>query len=259
MKERLDIVLVERRLVESRTKAQWLIKNGLVLVDDKKIIKPGKLIDNSSTLRLIKEYPYVGRGGLKLEAALKYFSINVHKLVCADIGASIGGFTDCLIKSGAQKVYAIDIAKDFLHPSLRCEKMRDKVIPILGVDMRNMNSLDELMDLVVIDVTFTSIKEILPKAFSFLKQEGIIISLIKPIFETNFYEKSKFDIISDKEQLKNILLETMEWCVKYDIYPQNLMKSPILGSGGAVEFFIFFKKNDNQPINFINSVKKTLD
>ncbi len=123
MKERIDILLVERRLVESRTKAQWLIKNGYVLVNGKKVLKPGKRIYNSLKIKLEKSFPYVGRGGLKLEAALNSFSILVEGKTCVDIGASIGGFTDCLIKHGAFKVYAIDRATDLLHPSLRCEKM----------------------------------------------------------------------------------------------------------------------------------------
>ncbi|MFX1311699.1 MAG: SAM-dependent methyltransferase, partial [Promethearchaeota archaeon] len=110
MKERVDILLVERRLVESRAKAQWLIKNGYVSVNKKKITKPGKKIDNALEIHLKKAFPYVGRGGLKLEAALKEFSISVENKICADIGSSVGGFIDCLIKHGAKKVYAIDKA-----------------------------------------------------------------------------------------------------------------------------------------------------
>lgn len=259
MRERLDILLVERRLVESRTKAQWLIKNGHVLVNGVKILRPGKLIDNSKAIQLIKEFPFVGRGGLKLEAALNHFYIKVQDLVCADIGASIGGFTDCLIKRGAQKVYAIDVAKDFLHPSLRCEKMSGKVITKLGIDVRNLDVLDELVDLVVTDVTFASIKDILPKAMSYIKEEGTIISLVKPIFETNFYEKSKFDTITDKKQLKTILLDILDWCSGHNIYPYDLMKSPILGSGGAIEFFIVFKKQSDPTINLTQIIEKIFD
>ncbi|MFW9822937.1 MAG: SAM-dependent methyltransferase, partial [Candidatus Thorarchaeota archaeon] len=120
MKERIDILLVERRLVESRTKAQWLIRNGYVIVNGMEITKPGKKVDNSYEIQLTRKFPYVGRGGLKLEAALNKFSINVEDKICADIGASIGGFTDCLLQHGAKKVYAIDIATDRLHPSLIC-------------------------------------------------------------------------------------------------------------------------------------------
>ncbi|KKN04711.1 hypothetical protein LCGC14_1094600, partial [marine sediment metagenome] len=110
MKERIDLLLVERRLVESRTKAQWLIKQGFVLVEGKKILKPSKRIDNILSIQLIKKFPYVGRGGLKLEVALKEFSIDATGKICADVGASVGGFTDCLLKHGARKIYAIDKA-----------------------------------------------------------------------------------------------------------------------------------------------------
>jgi len=145
-KERIDILLVERRLAESRTKAQWLIKKGYIFVNKKQIIKPSKRFDNSLEIQLIKGFPYVGRGGLKLEAALKEFTLSVKEKICADIGASVGGFTDCLLKHGALKVYAIDNATDLLHPSLRCEKMKAKVIPILGVDARDLIPIEEELD-----------------------------------------------------------------------------------------------------------------
>ncbi|MFX1237669.1 MAG: TlyA family RNA methyltransferase [Promethearchaeota archaeon] len=242
MKERLDVLLVDRRLVESRIKAQWLIKNGHVLVNDVKITKPGKLVNNTNKIHLIKEFPYVGRGGIKLEAALKNFNISVRGKVCADIGASIGGFTDCLLKHDAQKVYAIDIATDFLHPSLLCEKMKTKVIPLLGVDIRHLEHLEELVDIVVMDITFTSVKDILPKALHFIKNDGCLITLIKPVFETEFLKESKLRIIKDTEKLREILLDIIDWSKKREIYPHNLMKSPIKGAGGSMEFFILFTK-----------------
>ena len=192
-KERLDLLLVERRLVESRAKAQWLIRNGFVLVDGVEIRKPGKRIDNTLDIHLIKEFPYVGRGGLKLEAALKNFSISVKNKICADIGASVGGFTDCLLKHGASKVYAIDIATDLLHPSLRCEKVKDKVIPLLGVDARKLRVLKEKVDICTLDVTFTSLKAIFPNIRNFLNKEGDIVALVKPLFETEFYDEKKFN------------------------------------------------------------------
>lgn len=241
MKERLDLLLVERRLVESRTKAQWLIKNGFVLVNNEEILKPGKKIDNTSDIQLKAEFPYVGRGGLKLEAALKDFNIDVKDKVCADLGASIGGFTDCLIKHGAKKVYAIDIAEDLLHPSLRCEKMESRVIPLLGFDVRELKSLDERVDIATMDITFASLRLILPNIKNFLKDNGDIITLVKPLFETDFYEETKFKVIKEKEKLKNILSDLINWSKKIELYAHGIIKSPILGKGGAIEFFINFK------------------
>ena len=142
MKERIDIILVERQLVESRVKAQWLIKNGFVLVNGVLLKKPGKRVDNKANITLKNEFPYVGRGGLKLEAALNKFAIMEKNKVCADIGASIGGFTDCLLKNRALKVYAIDTAKNILHPSLTSKYGR--IIKLLGVDARSLIELDEV-------------------------------------------------------------------------------------------------------------------
>lgn len=241
MKERLDLLLVERRLVESRTKAQWLIKNGFVLVNNIEIVKPGKKIDNRSDIQLIAEFPYVGRGGIKLEAALKVFNIDVNDKACVDLGASIGGFTDCLIKYGARKVYAIDIAEDLLHPSLRCEKMEGKVIPLLGIDARELKSLEERVDIVTMDITFASLRAILPNTKNFIKDNGDIITLVKPLFETNFYEEAKFTVIKDRDKLQNILFDLINWSKSIELFPQGIIKSPILGKGGAIEFFIHFK------------------
>lgn len=219
IKERLDLLVVERRLVESRTKAQWLIKNGFVYVNGIEIRKPGKRIDNSLRIELTKEFPYVGRGGLKLEAALKEFSVDINGKVCTDIGASVGGFTDCLLKHNALKVYAIDTALDLLHPSLRCDKMKNRVIPLLGVDARELKILKEKVDICTIDVTFTSLKAILPNVRRFLKNDGGIIALIKPLFETEFYKNNRFEIIQDSKVLKEIITELMDWCVNEDFFP----------------------------------------
>ena len=259
MKERIDILLVERRLVDSRTKAQWLIKNGYVLVNKKQIIKPSKRIDNNLEIQVTKSYPYVGRGGLKLEAALKDFSISVKGKICADIGASVGGFTDCLIKHGALRVYAIDTATDLLHPSLQCEKMKEKIIPILGVDARNLIPIEELVDICTIDVTFTSLRAILPKVKRILKKSGDIIALVKPIFETEFYNRTRFDIIQDPNQLFQILNELIQWIIENHFFLYGIIKSPILGKEGSTEFFIHQRlKKSNLYLNHTKMIKDIL-
>lgn len=254
MKERLDILLVERRLVESRTKAKWLIKNGYVSVNGLIIRKPSKKVENSREIFLEAPFPYVGRGGLKLEVALKQFSIQVKDKICADIGASIGGFTDCVLKHGAARVYAIDTAVDLLHPSLICNKAQ--VVALLGVDARKLTNLKEKVDLIVIDITFSSLKDILPNLVKFLKVEGDIIVLVKPIFETNFYDKGKLKIVKDKKALKEILLDLLEWSLKKNLYPKAVIKSPILGKGGSIEFFIHFRlDNFNFTENYNNLIE----
>ncbi|MHA1146942.1 MAG: TlyA family RNA methyltransferase [Promethearchaeota archaeon] len=247
MKERLDILLVGRRMVESRTKAQWLIRNLKVLVNGKILQKPGKLIDNNSNIELIEQFPYVGKGGIKLEAALEQFSISVKGKICADLGASVGGFTDCLIKHGAKRVYAIDTATDLLHPSLVCEKMEGKVIPMLGTDVRTLTTLEEMVDICTIDITFASLTVILPTVKNFLKVNGDIIALVKPLFETEYHHEKRFNIVEDFETLYHILFEIYLSLVEQGIYPYGLIKSPLKGKGGSTEFFYHFridKKSD---------------
>jgi len=257
MKEHLDVILVERRLVESKTKAQWLIKSGFVLVDDKKILKSSKRVDNNSKIKLTKKYPYVGRGGLKLEAALKSFVVNVKGKICVDIGASVGGFTDCMLQHGALKVYTVDTATNLLHPSLTCKD--DKIVELFGVDAREMTSLPEEVDIATVDVTFSSLRSVLPNIKNYLKQDGNIIVLVKPLFETNFHQEKKFKIINDLTMLKKILREFIRWSKLNSLYPNSLIASPLLGKGGSIEFLVHLRIDKEfvfKTDNIINEVLK---
>ncbi|MHA2009422.1 MAG: TlyA family RNA methyltransferase [Promethearchaeota archaeon] len=259
MKERIDILLVERRLVESRTKAQWLIKNGFVFVRGNKILKPGKKIDNTLVIQLKKKFPYVGRGGLKLEAALRDFSITVKGRTCADVGASIGGFTDCLLKHGAMKIYAVDKATNLLHPSLICEKNKNIILPILGVDACDLLNLREKVDICTIDVTYTSLKEILPNIKKILRVEGSIIALVKPIFETAYWEKNKLGVIQESQQLAQILTSLIQWCQNHQLFTYGIIKSPLRGKEGAIEFFLHLKlRKSNIEYNFEDLIQNAL-
>ena len=248
MKERLDILLVERRLVESRVKAQWLIKKGYVIVNERNIIKPSKRIENNSYIRLTRKFPYVGRGGLKLEAALNNFSIAVGGKICADIGASVGGFTDCLLQNGAAKVYVVDTAKDLLHPSLKCKD--EKIVEFLGVDARKLNSLPTKVDIVTVDITFSSLKSVLPNIKNYLEKDGDIIVLVKPVFESNFQNEKSFKIIRNIDVLKRILWDLIEWNINNSFFPKGLMVSPLLGKGGSIEFLIHIRIDKEYLTNF---------
>ncbi|MFX0003158.1 MAG: TlyA family RNA methyltransferase [Promethearchaeota archaeon] len=259
MKERLDNLLVKKGLVDSRTKGQWLIKSGNVLVNNKKIVKPGKKVDNVLKIKLVKEFPYVGRGGLKLELALEQFSISVKGKICADFGSSIGGFTDCLLKHGASKVYAIDTATTFLHHSLRSEEMKEKVIPLLGIDARHLIPIEEKIDLCTVDITFASLRSILPNIKRMLKKQGDIIALIKPIFEKEFYDMSKFKIIQNSKQLFEIIIDLIKWCTENKFFLYKIFKSPILGKEGSIEFFIHLKLEQlDQELNYVSMIKDVL-
>lgn len=258
MKERIDIILVERRLVESRVKAQWLIKSGFVLVNGVVLKKPGKKLDKKANITLKKEFPYVGRGGLKLEAALNKFAIIVKNKVCTDIGASIGGFTDCLIKHKALKVYAIDTAKNILHPSLTSKN--NKVIKLLGVDARSLIELDEKIDVVTIDITFASLKTILPNVKNYLKRNGDIIVLVKPLFETNFYDKKFFKIITDFQRLKKILHDFLCWSSENGFFSYGITQSPILGKGGSIEFLVHFRiDKERNEFKIFKEIEEVID
>ena len=259
MKKRLDVLLVEKKLVDSRSKAQWLITNGYVIVDNQKILKSGKKIESSLKIELVKEYPYVSRGGLKLESALDRFSISVKEKICADIGSSKGGFTDCLIKKGASRVYSIDIAPNFLHSSLTSRMMKEKVIPLLGIDARYLIPIEEKIDICTIDVTFASLRSILPNVKRILKKQGDIIALIKPIFETEFYDISKFKIIQNSKRLYEIIMDLIKWCREYQFFLYNIFKSTILGKEGSIEFFIYLKLEQlPQELNYVSMIKNVL-
>ncbi len=257
MKERLDVLLVERRLVESRVKAQWLIKNGYVFVNDRSIVKPGKKIENTASISLTQKFPYVGRGGLKLEAALKNFSLIVKDKICVDIGASVGGFTDCLLQKGAEKVYAVDTAKDLLHPSLKCKT--DKVKILAGIDARTFKNLGESVDIVVIDITFASLKEVLPNIKYYLKKNGNAIVLVKPLFEKSFKKAEKLQIITEKHELIKILNGLSYWALTNGFVPKNVVRSPLEGKGGSIEFFFHLVINNNYVIQEAKrNIEKTI-
>ncbi|MHA1473050.1 MAG: TlyA family RNA methyltransferase [Promethearchaeota archaeon] len=256
MNERLDIVLVERRLVESRTKAQWLIKSGYVLVNDVKILKSSKMIDINSKITLTKKFPYVGRGGLKLEAALKSFSVEVEGKIGVDIGASVGGFTDCLLQHGALKVYTVDTVPYLLHPSLTCKD--NKIVELFGVDARDLTSLPEKVDIATVDVTFSSLRSVLPNIKNYLKEDGDIIVLVKPLFETNFHREKSFKIINNLTELKRILREFIGWSKLNSLYPKEIIVSPLLGKGGSTEFLVHIQVDNKFVFKIDDKIDEAL-
>jgi len=256
MNERLDIVLVERRLVESRTKAQWLIKSGYVLVNDVKILKSSKRIDINSKITLTKKFPYVGRGGLKLEAALKGFSVEVEEKICVDIGASVGGFTDCLLQHGALKVYTVDTVPNLLHPSLTCKD--NKIVELIGVDARELTSLPEKVDIATVDVTFSSLRSVLPNVKNYLKEDGDIIVLVKPLFEINFRREKSFKIINNLTELRRTLREFIGWSKLNSLYPKGIIVSPLLGKGGSTEFLVHIQVDNKFVFKIDNNIEEVV-
>lgn len=238
--QRIDSLIVEKGLVESREKAQSLLMAGEILVNGVAITKPGTKIKVNSLIT-IKERPiHVSRGGIKLSAALKDFELNPNGLVILDVGASTGGFTDCLLQEGAQKVYALDVGRGQLHDKLRRD---NRVISLERTNARHSFELPELVDAITVDVSFISLKLILPEVIKHLKNSGLIIALVKPQFEAEKNEVGKGGIIKDPFVHARILGRIIIWLSKSELRLKNIIPSVLLGTTGNREFFVLLEKN----------------
>ena len=238
---RLDVLLTERKLAKSRSVALDLIKNSKVKVSGEIITKAAKDFTDSPDLNIeILEQPkFVGRGGLKLEKALTEFKINPADLTCLDVGSSTGGFTDCLLKQGAKKVYAVDVGTDQFDNEL---KKDSRVILMEQTDIRNIENLPEKIDLAVIDVSFISLKIILPATVNLLKKDGKIIALIKPQFETRKEDKNRSGIVKTDKIREQVLENIKDFCQKINLKIISITNSPILGGSGNKEYLILLQK-----------------
>lgn len=244
MKERIDKLLVERGLADSRTKAQALVMAGVVLVGEKRVDKPAEIFATDAAIRIKGDSPenkYVGRGGLKLEAALSSFSIDPTGFICIDIGSSTGGFTDCLLKHGAAHVVAIDVGTNQLVWELRNDP-RVKVRENTNARELKPQDFDEQFDLAVMDVSFISVMKILPAIIPLLKPIGKLIVLIKPQFEVGKGEVGKGGIVREPEKHQRVINEINEFAVGLDLRPAGLIDSPILGAEGNKEFLALYER-----------------
>lgn len=244
-KKRADKLLVEKGLCESREKAQTLILAGKVWFSKdakhwQKIEKSHQLIEETSYFKVEEKFPYVSRGGIKLEGALKGFGLEVKDLVCLDVGASTGGFTHCLLLNGAKRVYALDVGKNLLHPLLRNDP---RVIIMEGINARylTVDMFPEKMDLITVDVSFISLKNVLPSLVPLLKSSGKILALVKPQFEAS----SKFvkkGVVRNPWVHKDVVDKIWEFVRNLGLNPLGVVESPILGPKGNKEFFILAQK-----------------
>lgn len=240
-KTRADLLLVERGLAESREKAKVLILAGKVFysLDGKnfhRVSKPSQTLPPSAEFKVEEDLPYVSRGGLKLEQALNFFEVDPSGLVCLDVGASTGGFTDCLLQRGAKRVYAVDVGKGLLHPKLREDP---RVVVLEGINARYLTPsyFPEKMDLITVDVSFISLKKVLPALKELLKDNGLIIALIKPQFELSPKEVKK-GIVRDPKLHFKVVNEIWEFAKDLGFEPLGVVESPILGAKGNKEFLI---------------------
>jgi len=243
-KERLDLLLQSRGLAESRERARSLILSGSVLVDGKKVEKAGAQVEEDAEIVLLGPLsPYVGRGGIKLEAALDTFRLNVVGKVVIDVGASTGGFTDCLLQRGAARVYAVDVGYGQLAWRLR-QDARVVVLERRNIRTLPPEAIPESADLATIDVSFISLEKVIPAVLPFLKPEGEIIALVKPQFEVGKGEVGRGGIVRSPEKHQRVLDRIQSRAAEWRLRVGGSMPSPILGQKGNVEFLVYFRRID---------------
>ena len=241
-KERLDKLIVERGLADSRTRAQALILAGQVLVAEQRADKPGHMVDTALEIRIKGEMPpYVSRGGLKLEAALREFRISPANKTCIDVGASTGGFTDCLLQHGAARVWAIDVGHNQLVWKLRRDA---RVVVVEGQNARDLapDQFPAPFDLATIDVSFISLRKIFPALGPCLVDGADIVALVKPQFEVGRGEVDRGGIVTDPLKHRRVLIEIAQAAAMLDLPPLAVIASPILGAEGNREFLMHLKK-----------------
>ncbi|MFO7743600.1 MAG: TlyA family RNA methyltransferase [Anaerolineae bacterium] len=236
-RKRLDVLLAERELTESRNKAQRLIRAGEVRVDGQLIDKPSTQVEEDADIELKAKPPFVSRGGRKLEAALERFKIDVTGAVAADVGASTGGFTDCLLQHGARRVYAIDVGYGQLHWKLRNDP---RVVLMERTNARYLKRLPEAVDLVTVDVSFISLDLILSAAVGWLAPAGQVVALIKPQFEAGPQNVEKGGVVRDPDVHRQVVYDVLTKAAELDLGLQGLMPSPLRGPAGNVEFLAWW-------------------
>ncbi|WP_425061149.1 16S/23S rRNA (cytidine-2'-O)-methyltransferase TlyA [Sporomusa carbonis] len=238
-KERLDVLLVERGLAASRERAKAYIMAGLVTVDGQKMDKAGTVVPATANIAVHGDsIGYVSRGGLKLAKALEHFAIDLTGKVMADIGASTGGFTDCALKNGAAKIYAIDVGYGQLAWSLRTD---DRVINMERTNIRNVTpeDLGELLDFVSIDVAFISLDKVLPVVKTLLSPQGTVVALIKPQFEAGRDKVGKKGVVRDPVIHCEVITNIVNMAKSYFFTPLGLTFSPVKGPEGNIEYLLY--------------------
>lgn len=248
MKKRLDVYLVENGYAPSREKARSIIMTGCVFVDNQKADKAGDTINDNANIEVRGgELKYVSRGGLKLEKAISYFNIDLKGKICMDVGASTGGFTDCMLKNEAAKVYAVDVGYGQLAWVLRQDER------VVNLERRNIrfvteNDVVDPLDFSSIDVAFISLKLVIPVVHRLLKDNGTAVALIKPQFEAGREKVGKKGVVRDKETHREVIVKVLDFTRKSGFNIEGVTFSPIRGPEGNIEYLMYINKNgkDNQ-------------
>ncbi|HEX2620558.1 MAG TPA: TlyA family RNA methyltransferase, partial [Phototrophicaceae bacterium] len=235
-KIRIDIALHQQGLAPSREKSRAMIMAGEVLVDGRIVDKPGMKIDSTATLEVKARPRFVSRGGDKLAGALDAFQLDITGRICADVGASTGGFTDCLLQAGAAKVYAIDVGYGQLDYTLRQDS---RVIVMDRTNARHVTALPESVDLLVVDASFISLKLLLPVFKGWLTAQADLIALIKPQFEAGRKDVGKGGVVRDHAIHSRVLTEILSFASGQDFAVRGLILSPLTGPAGNIEFLVW--------------------
>ena len=252
MNNRVDVEMVNKGLVESREKAKALIMAGIVYVNNQKVLKAGDKIKEGDSIEIKgQKLPFVSRGGLKLDKAVKVFDLKLENLVCMDIGASTGGFTDCMLQNGASKVYAVDVGYGQLAWKLRNDP---RVVNMERTNIRYIQA-EEITDEISfasIDVAFISLKLVLPVVFELLKTGGSVVALIKPQFEAGREDVGKKGVVRDPLVHKRVIGDIVDFSYNLGFKIKKLDFSPIKGPEGNIEFLVLLSK-DEEKINLIDT------
>ncbi len=253
-KERLDVLLVKKNLVQSRERAKTTIMAGMVIVDGNKIDKAGTMVKENADIRVLgNQIPYVSRGGLKLEKAIKEFGVELKGKVTADIGASTGGFTDCMLQNGAVKVFAIDVGYGQLAWSLRTD---ERVVNMERTNVRNVTPEDigQLIDLASIDVAFISLEKVLPAVKAMLKPDGQVVALIKPQFEAGKEKVGKKGVVRDPKVHLEVIHKVIDTAREMEFVTKELTFSPVKGPEGNIEYLVWLTKDKDATDNVTDEV-----
>ena len=259
LKERLDVFLVEKGYFSSREKAKASIMAGIVFVDGERFDKAGTMVDTEANI-LVKDNicPYVSRGGLKLEKSMKLWNdIDLKDAVCMDIGASTGGFTDCMLQNGASKVYAVDVGYGQLDYKLRIDER------VVNMEKCNIRYIDkdsiEPLDFISIDVSFISLKLVFPVAEALLKENGKLVCLVKPQFEAGREQVGKKGIVRDKNVHIQVAQNVVKYAVESGLKPAGFTFSPVTGAKGNIEYLLYIDGKIEKGAEFDEECLKLTD
>ncbi len=251
-KERLDVLLVERNIITSRERAKACIMEGKVYVDGQKIDKAGEKVSIEAKIEYRGDVlKYVSRGGLKLEKAMKEFNIVLENKTCMDIGASTGGFTDCMLQNGASKVFSVDVGYGQFAWKLRCD---ERVVCMERTNIRYVTPKDindELLDFASIDVSFISLKKIMPAVINLLKDTGEVVALIKPQFEAGREKVGKKGVVREISTHKEVVYDIVDFLKSVNLNVLGLDFSPIKGPEGNREYLVYFSKDNGKSSEFV--------